>query len=357
MIDFTSSLYLGMKHGNNELENWEQLTTGVPAVLYETPLSSTVGLKVAAMQGLKNGICAPSTIHIYSDLFGLLSSQRIVLFIDEKVYPVSRYGIEKLVVSGIKVVPFRHLNYGHLQQLVAGMTVSGEIPVILTDGWCPLCGKVAPINQYVDVIKPLGGHVIIDDTQAFGILGERRAGNSPYGSGGGGTLKWLNIRDDCIISITSLAKAFGVPMAVLSGPAPFLSAFAQKSETRVSSSPVSMVHLLAALNALSINQRVGDARRTRLWQNILSVRMQLRAIGIQAGGGIFPVQHISTSIPSQAVKIFGRLKKKGIATVLISSHYKRKPMLSIVMRSDHNASQIKAIVSSIRKDIFYPQPM
>ena len=55
MIDFTSSLYLGMKHSSTELNGWQRLTTGVPAALWESTLGTQVGDHVAGMQGLKKG--------------------------------------------------------------------------------------------------------------------------------------------------------------------------------------------------------------------------------------------------------------------------------------------------------------
>ncbi len=53
MMDFTSSLYLGMKHSSKELNGWQQLTTGMPAALDEADLALQVGNYVAGMQGLK----------------------------------------------------------------------------------------------------------------------------------------------------------------------------------------------------------------------------------------------------------------------------------------------------------------
>src|SRR6266487_3621373 len=224
MIDFTSSLYLGMRHSSNELLGWQQLTTGVPAALYEFRRSEQISQQIAQLQGLEKGISAPSTLHLYWDLYGFLSTQQIVVFVDEKIYPVSKYGIERLIVKKIPIHLFRHLDANHLSELVERKLQKFKLPIILTDGWCPQCGRPAPIKDYSEILKPFKGNIIIDDTQAFGILGERRS-NAVYGNDGGGILKWLDVNDQNIITITSLAKAFGVPMAVISGNATFISAF------------------------------------------------------------------------------------------------------------------------------------
>src|SRR4051812_45921214 len=110
MVDFTSSLYLGMKHASRELTPWPQLTTGLPAALSEPVESKQLGQQIARLQGLEKGVSAPSTLHLYWDLFGFLGKQKISVFIDEAVYPVSRYGIERLQVKGIPIYTFRHLD-------------------------------------------------------------------------------------------------------------------------------------------------------------------------------------------------------------------------------------------------------
>ena len=90
MMDFTSSLYLGMKHSSNELNGWQRLTTGVPAALWESALSRQVGDHVAGMQGLEKGLTAPSTLHLYWDLFGFLGNRSIVMLIYAKFNTDSR---------------------------------------------------------------------------------------------------------------------------------------------------------------------------------------------------------------------------------------------------------------------------
>jgi 8-amino-7-oxononanoate synthase len=347
MIDFTSSLYLGMKHSSAELSGWQQLTTGVPAALYEFSRSKQISKQIAQMQGLETGISAPSTLHLYWDLFGFLSAQQIVVFIDEKIYPVSKYGIERLIVKKIPVYFFRHLDAHHFSQLIESKLQKFKIPIVFTDGWCPQCGKPAPIKNYSQILKPFGGKIIIDDTQAFGIFGER-VSEIIYGSGGGGILKWLNIHDNNIITIVSLAKAFGVPMAVISGNKTFISAFEQSSETRANSSPVSMAHLNAGLNALKINQNSGDQRREKLLHNVLLIRKELKKSGINLDGGIFPVQSISNMPPQKLFNLFEKLNGNGIRTVLVSTHIQHHPAISLIIRYDHLEEEIKRLTHSFK---------
>ena len=60
-----------------------------------------------------------------------------------------------------------------LKHLVARAESHGCQPVILTDGYCPACRQVSPLAAYARAIEPAGGLVIVDDTQALGVLGTR----------------------------------------------------------------------------------------------------------------------------------------------------------------------------------------
>jgi 8-amino-7-oxononanoate synthase len=350
MMDFTSSLYLGMKHNSNELNGWQRLTTGVPAALWESALSRQAGDHVAGMQGLEKGLTAPSTLHLYWDLFGFLGNRPVVVFIDEKVYPVSRYGIEKLLLRNIPVHTFRHFDAAHLAGLIRKNCTGSKTPVVVSDGWCPACGCAAPLKKYVEIVKPLNGCVIVDDTQAFGILGAGKQTRKPYGKGGGGLLQWLSMKEDAIITIVSLAKGWGVPMSVISGTAAFITAFAGHSETRFNSSPVSLVHLQAAMNAYRINRAEGDERRAVLWQHVSLLRNLLQKAGITLQGGIFPVQTIRCRSQQHCIRLYEELKKNRIRTVLVTPHGEQQPALSLIIRSDHAADEIRALAEGIKKN-------
>ena len=92
---------------------------------------------------------------------------------------------------------------------------------------------------------------MLDDTQALGVLGGRRYG-AIYGIGGGGSLRSPSCRRRSSV-ISSLAKAFGVPVAALSGSTELVGRFVRESETRVHCSPPSIPVIHAADRALTIN--------------------------------------------------------------------------------------------------------
>ena len=48
---------------------------------------------------------------------------------------------------------------------------AGRQPIVVTDGYCPSCGRPAPVRAYADLVRGTGGYLVLDDTQALGVLG------------------------------------------------------------------------------------------------------------------------------------------------------------------------------------------
>jgi 8-amino-7-oxononanoate synthase len=317
VLDFTSALYLGLRHPSGSLRAWSALTTGKPIVL-ETP-AGAIGLarQLAALQGCDRAALLPSTLHLFWDLFGLLASEQVRIYMDEGAYRIARWGVERAAAQGVAVRTFPHHDAAGAQALIERDGQRNGRPVILTDGFCPLCGEAAPIASLLQTVERHGGQLVLDDTQAFGVLGEKPCAATPFGRGGGGSLKWHGLSSPHAIAGSSLAKAFGVPIAVLGGSEALIRRFEQRSETRLHCSPPSLAALLAAEHALAMNRAQGDRRRLYLSWLVARFRGQLRDIGLAAHGGLFPVQIVNPRHRIDARTLHLRLLGRGICTVLL----------------------------------------
>jgi 8-amino-7-oxononanoate synthase len=350
MIDLRSALYLEMQHAHEQLPGWRQLTTGVPASVREDVRSRWVGTQIARMQGLEQGMTAASTLHLFADLHAWLADSPVTVFIDEFIYPVARFGIEKLAAKGIRIVPYRHQQAEHLEVLMDRWADKRTTPVVLTDGWCPQCGQPAPLPEIAVLLEKYDGRCVIDDTQAFGLLGRQCPAapeDWPYGRGGGGLLRWSAAPPDRMISITSLAKSFGVPIAVISGSESFIREFRGSSRTMDHCSPPSIAHLSAAIQALETNRTEGDCRRQRLFGHVLYFKQRLWAAGIRSGGGFFPVQHLDGLARNRLLALHRWLGKEGVQTVLTKGHRSPGPQLSLLFRAGHRDEEIGMVTEMI----------
>ncbi|MFD3003159.1 aminotransferase class I/II-fold pyridoxal phosphate-dependent enzyme [Pontibacter toksunensis] len=301
------------------------------------------------MQGLERGVLAPSSLHLFWDVMGKLGKDALVLA-DDKVYQVARWGLERAACHGASVLFFEHHNPKSLeQQLKRQCTSHCRMVFVLTDGWCPHCGKAAPLPQYLALARKHNGFLLIDDTQALGVLGKSPTRRMPYGEGGGGLLQWFGLRGQDIITICSLAKGFGVPVSVMSGSASWINQFVRQSETRVHSSPVSVAHVHAALHALSVNRKHGQVLRQKLLQNVRRFRKSVSRLGFSARGSFFPVQTLRHSLDIPPQVLYQKLSEMGIKALLLESHESIEPRVSFCLSASHTTDQLRRMAVCLSK--------
>ena len=333
MLDFTSALYLGLRHPSASLEPWDQLTTGRPAALLTTSSQRTLAQALANLVGCERATLGSSTLHLFWDLFGMLD-RRHAIYMDAGVYPIGRWGVERAAARRIPVQVFSHYD-GEALRLALQQSARQRLrPVVVADGFCPGCGQPAPIAAYLQIIQQRGGLLVLDDTQALGILGHSPCTEMPLGSGGGGSLRWHNVSQPNVLLISSLAKAFGAPLAMLAGSDVMVRAFEARSETRMHTSPPSRAAIHAARRALEINHAYGDNLRQRLTRLLRRFRNRLAKTGLQAIGGTFPVQTLGPLPGIDAEALHRQLLRMGIQTVLHRSRIAEKPQIVFCLTRD-----------------------
>jgi 8-amino-7-oxononanoate synthase len=334
--DFTSALYLGIHHGSRQLAGWDRLTLGKPAALESPPGAAAIEQQLAALAGCERALLAPSTLHLFWDLLAILSGLRIHLFVDDGLYPIARWGVERAAASGTPVTSFRRHDAGALARSLASATT--RMPVVVADGFCADCGTPAPLRAYRDLVAPRDGLVLIDDTQALGIIGPSPGPRAPYGWGGGGSLSAAGVRDRHVIVASSLAKAFGAPLAMLGGSAAVVEAFESRSMTRVHCSPPSVAAIAAADNALRVNRREGEELRRTLAARVVRFRRGIGALAVSAG--LFPVQHLRLPEGIGARELYQQMWDRGVQTVLTRGGPDGGARIAFVFTARHTENDI-----------------
>jgi 8-amino-7-oxononanoate synthase len=342
VIDFTSALYLGLRHGSGSLRPWAQLTTGTPAALAEAPAAGVTAGRLAALIGCERAILAPSTLHLFWDLFGMVRGGEYAIYLDAGAYPVARWGAERAAAGGVPLHSFAAGDVAALRRLLRQHR--GLRPIVVTDGFRPGGGAV-PLEAYLACVQTYGGQLIVDDTQSLGIFGHSANAVWPYGIGGGGSLRRRRVGGRDVVVVSSLAKAFGVPLAVLAGSGALIDRFEAASETRVHCSPPSLAAIHAAEHALDLNDEHGDALRLRLAQNVRRFRRGLAVAGLGAAGGLFPVQTLQLPEGVDAPELHSRLLGEGIRTYL--QRRRGRPCLSFIITAGHRGSEIDEAVAAV----------
>ena len=345
MADFTSALYLGMRHPSRSLPGWARLTTGKPAALETPALAQSVAAGLARLQGCDRAVLLPSTLHLFFDLFEVLRPYGIAIFADRAAYPIALWGAERAAARGVPLRRIGHYDPLAARRAIEAAAMAGRRPVILADGFCPKCGRPVPLRDYLACVVPHRGYVVLDDTQALGIWGSAPDARQPYGAGGGGSLRLHGVRSPHVILGSSLAKGFGVPVAVLGGSAEIVGSFLERSETRVHSSPPSLAILHAVAHALRTNALHGDRLRLRLAQLVARFRRNLGGAG--RPDNLFPVQMVGVQSFDDAVTLRRLLVGSGIRTVVVRGHSPSVAKLAFVMTALHSAAEIDRATTAL----------
>lgn len=313
---------------------WAALTLGKPAALQEPPGAVALARELAALQGCDAATLLPSTLHLYRDVFSVLAQGVIVhqpsLLVDAAAYPIARWGVEWAALQGVPVQRFRHGDVRQLAWLAQRAHRQGCAPVVLADGYTPGDAWPPPLRAYADIVLPLDGWLVLDDTQALGVLGQD----------GGGSVRLHGLQGLPVLSGASLAKGFGAPLAVLAGPAPAIAAFEQYSDSRVHASPPPVAVIAAARHAVRINARDGPWLRRALQARIRQLRQALAAAGLACHGGRFPVQLVPLPpMPEDDAAALAEL----VQGVLLRT--KNGLALGLLLRADHREADVVRVAA------------
>ena len=319
MIDFTSALYLGMEHSSTSLPAWPHLTQGKPAALESAPGTSRLEEELARLLGCDRAMLAPSTLHAFCDVFAAVAGPRDTILLDGDAYPIAR------LAAGCRARPLGE------QSAQAGRQL------IVADGFLPFRGCSPPIEKYSRAAQRSGGLLIVDDTQAFGL-----------GPGGRGAMDFRRFRGGHVIVVASMAKAFGVPVAVIGGNGKTMARLEELSFSRVHCSPPSAAVVAAALRALEINRRCGDELRETLRGNVAEFRRGLSQLGLVAVRGRFPVQPIRGGTGPEAAALHEFLEKRGVNALLGRTSGSGAAQVVFVLTARHSLAQLDAAVDALK---------
>lgn len=338
--DFTSALYLGLRHGRAALGDWPALTLGKPAALAEVPGARAVARDLAALQGCEAATLLPSTLHLFWDLFGMLARERTgppyMVLVDGAAYPVARWGAERAVGLGLPLRTFRSGAVAELERLALLARGLGRRPLILADGYCPGGTGTPPLARYAALAARENGLLLLDDTQPLGVLGRQ----------GGGSVVAHGLQGAPVLVGASLAKGFGVPLAVLAGSAGLVRRFEAVSDTRLHASPPPVATVLAARHALQMNAACGAALRRALRQRIGEFRAALAAHGFACEGGGFPVQALRLPRSTDLAAAHALLRRDGVMAVPQCRDGAAR--LTFLLRVDHTEADIARAANAVR---------
>lgn len=347
MPDFTSALYLGLRHPGGVLPAGTALSSGRPAALQTPRAVHRIESEIARLAGTDAACIGRSTLHLYNDLVGGHTVPHQWLLLDAGCYPIAHWAAQRARGRGVRCAQLPHYRPEAAAEWLAHRQ-SGTAATLLLDAVDTETGQIAPLADYLEIACRYHAWVVVDDSQALGILGSGPTPANPFGRDGGGSLCWHAQAGHrrCVL-VSSLAKAFGAPLAVLCGTRSRVEEFRRRAQSLVHTSPPVLPVLHAAARALRVNAEDGEARRRHLLRLIRRLRCGLRNLGYWPVGGCHPIQGLGTMSPDMAMRLHRALHEQGSEILLRQGRCGVLP--SVVLRADHPVEAIDLLLDQIRK--------
>jgi len=240
--------------------------------------------------------------------------------------------------TNLPITPFHHLRVQSLAENLHKELLASERPLVLSDGVFPVSGEIAPLPEYLELVKPLQGLVYLDDAHAVGVLG----GN------GHGTPEYFNIHDESCCSSATLAKALGGFGGIIWGAAGWVEGIDRGSRICAGASPPPLVVAAASAEALVV-ARTTPELLPNLWTNVARARAGIRSLGWEMADTPVPILCLEGRPGVSLERLKKGLFEQAIAVELVRS-YTSTPAggaLRIAIFATHTQAQIDHLVDAI----------
>jgi len=322
---------------------------GMPRAMAVDRLTVELESTAAELMRQEMSLVFPSTSQAANDLIPQLSRDDGAVFLDEWAYPISVSAAQSAARRGARIVQFAHNNHSHLARLLTNQNAVRH-KVVVCDGVYAAGGQIANLGNIAEVASRSGAVLYVDDAHGIGLLGEHPTGDRPYGDGGRGTPSYFGVTSARLVHVAGFSKAFGVPLAIVSGSKSLLRPIHDRSMAYVHSSPASPVLVAAALAALRVHRVQGDAIRRRLCKLVRTMRHCLRGLPTTATS-LLPIQSISCRTTREAVFLFRALRQHGVWSVP-QAHPRDHPqggVLRLVITAQHELSEIVSVAELLNR--------
>ena len=349
MLDFTSALYLGLRHPSGSLGDWEALTLGRPAALREPPDAEAVAAELAELQGCEAGALLPSTLHLFWDLFALLATRNVVILRDAGAYPIARWGTERAqgdghagadrsrITTRHRSREWRRTRRGRGCRRSSSPTATARAAAARRQS--RVCRHRRTQRRASRARRHTGARDPRREAGRRTAVRPRRRRIAALAPGTFGRH---------IVTGSSLAKGFGVPVAVLAGDRDARSSGSGARARRgVHCSPPSVAVIRAARRALAANRSHGEALRLRLLHLVSRLRARLIDAGLTSASQLpFPVQTFESASP-HAATLHEQLLRAGVVGLLTMGCRTLTAGLTLLVTARHSVAEIERAARAI----------
>lgn len=207
--------------------------------------------------------------------------------------------IDAGLLSRAQLKRFRHNDYGHLADMLAG--ASGR-KLVVVDGVFSMDGDIAPLPELAELCTERGAVLMVDDAHGFGVLGKK----------GGGSAEYFGLSQAQLpILVGALGKAFGTFGAFVAGSNALIETLIQFARPYIYTT--AMPPALAAATSTSLALLKEESwRRDNLNQRIEQFRVGAQRLGLSLLPSCTPIQPVLLGDDALVLDVAKKLKERHI---------------------------------------------
>lgn len=248
----------------------------------------------------------------------------------------AHYNLTDAVKSwGLPALTFAHCDADGLRKVLKQHVGPKQRPLVISDGVFATSGRVAPLADYATAIEPYDGRLLVDESHAFGVVGQK----------GRGAAEYCGVERVTVCGAT-LSKAFCAQGAIIGCSKETAARLRQVPVLRgaTAGSPLSAVAATAGLTYVAEHPELRDGLQALAGY----FRTRLRAIGVDVIETPAPIVSFRLGSRTEMLAIQQRLFQRGIH--IYHSNYigaGAEGMIRCAVFRDHSRSDIDALIAEL----------
>ncbi len=313
------------------------------------PLTLEVEHRAADLFGTEDAFYFSSGYAANHILIQALADRAEMLFVDEAAHYCLA---EAARLPRRPVTKFKHRDADDLARRLRRKLKPGKRPLVLTDGVFSVSGRLAPLPEYLQVLRKHAPAVLlVDDAHGFGVLGEHGRGVVEHFGLWGSAVNAEVVEDGVSVAVCgTLAKALGGFGGLIPGTRSFLQQVRRASHYFDGASAPSSADAGASVKALEIVRRRPELR-TRLRANIVQLRKGLRALGLAVEDGPSANFAVEVEDAVNMRRIHEELKSAGFLVPYVASYAGLGPggALRFAVCALHTPEMIDGLIKALKR--------
>ncbi len=287
--------------------------------------------------------------YVGNHILALMAADQFdALFVDE----LSHYSVfEATQLTGRPVFRFRHRDPDDLRASLRKNLPPAGRPLLFSDGVFSARGTIAPVAEYHAVLRDYPGSIVcVDDAHAVGVLGDHGRGTFEHAGlfDRGANVKPTHDNSPQLLFCGTLSKAIGGFGGIIPGSSAFIEQLKKTSNyyRGASAPPVPA----AAATARALQLVIAEpAMRTRLWDNVRTLKSGLRDLGLHTDDTPVPIICLSIGTADNMRRIQTELMQRGIVIAHMATYSGLGPegALRIAVFATHTDEMISQLLGEL----------